>query len=71
MLWCMSLTIGPLTNLGLLFPLSVLCLCAWPSFLGAVLSVIKVYWGPSANEEGAQTLKISNYRLQNVIINCS
>ena len=34
--------VGPLTNFGLLFP--VVCFVfVWPSFIGAVLSVIKVY----------------------------
>ena len=55
-LWCMTLTIGPLTNFGLLFPV-VFCFCVWPSFIGAVLSVIKVYRAvflcPS-NENGKQ-----------------
>ena len=38
-----SLTIGPLTNFGLLFP--VVCfIFVWPSFIGAVLFVIKVYF---------------------------
>ena len=32
-------TIAPLTNFGLLF--GVFCFCVWPSFIGAVLSVIR------------------------------
>ena len=36
----MSLTNGPLTNFGFLFP--VVCFVVWPSFIGAVLSAIKV-----------------------------
>ena len=39
--WCMTLTIDPLTNFGLLFPVVVL-FCVWPSFI-AILSVIKAY----------------------------
>ena len=39
----MTLTIAPLPNFGLLFP--VVCfVCVWPKFIGAALSVIKVYY---------------------------
>ena len=47
------LTIGPLTNFGLLFP--VVCIVFVSSFIGAVLSMIKTYKkGPKTEFPGAR-----------------
>ena len=55
----MTLTIGPLTNFGLLFPVVCFCFCVWPSFTGAVLSMIKAYATGNVSDGAEYRLRMS------------
>ena len=62
MLWCMTLTSGPLTNFGLLFP-GVCFVFVWPSFIGAVMSMIKGgYAIPAAEQELGRPFTVGHDR---------